>query len=127
MLSDDKIRELLKVEYECGKYNCYWLVKEVSKEVGIELPNYDGPEDNTLLRQVIDGSYIQFEELEKPEPYCVVLFRFRLPIVTHIGIVMEDCQRFMHLLQRRNVAIERLDHPLWSKKIKGYYRWNKKS
>ena len=104
--------------------DCYGLVHLVYGRLGKELPNF--PEDYTELLNIhnaIEENKSKFIELEKPEPYCIVTFSIYPPYVTHIGVVLDDCKRFIHIMEKRNVTIEKLDK--WQKRIRGFYKWMK--
>ena len=122
-LFNNDLKKLMGISYEKGKKNCYWLCKEIYKKRGIELPEYDEPDEMSLISQLISDNVSLGEEIKEPEPFCFVLFSMRYPYVTHMGVVLEDCKSFVHLMRKRNVAIEKLDKDFWKKRIKGYYRW----
>jgi probable lipoprotein NlpC len=100
--------------------DCYGLMMILDEK----LPEYKTPDDNHLIYKLIQENMDLFEELENPEPLCYVLFQTG-PMLLHIGKVLEDCQRFIHIIQRRNVSLERLDHFFWKQKIIGFYKWKK--
>lgn len=115
--------DLLKETYNKGKKNCYWLPREIYKRLGINLPEYDEPDEASTISKMINEGKDFAEELKEPEPFCFVLFSLRHPYINHIGVVLEDCKSFIHMLKGRNVAIEKLDHEFWKKHFKGYYKW----
>ena len=106
--------------------DCYSLVQEVCRRRGISLPEYDSPTEDSLIHMMITGEMYKYvEEINQPEPYCFVTFALHGPYVTHIGIVLDDTRYFLHILEHRNVAKERLDNRYWKQKIIGLYKWNK--
>ncbi len=123
------IQDLIGIPYEkhgrtTKGLDCYGLVHLVYGRLGKELPNF--PEDYTELLNIhnaIEENKSKFIELEKPEPYCIVTFSIYPPYVTHIGVVLDDCKRFIHIMEKRNVTIEKLDK--WQKRIRGFYKWMK--
>ena len=122
------IQDLIGIPYEkhgrtIKGLDCYGLVHLVYERLGKELP--DSHEYNELLsmHDKIAEHKGEFLELEKPEPFCLVAFSIVPPYVTHIGLVLEDCSRFIHIMEKRNVTIERLDK--WQKRIRGFYKWMK--
>jgi len=62
-----------------------------------------------------------FFPLEKPEPGCLVTFMLRPPYTTHVGVVLLDRYRFIHITRQTRVAIERLDIDPWAGKISGFW------
>lgn len=107
--------------------DCYGLVMEVSKRMGYYAPEYGNPEcDPTLLSRVKEERTDCYIALEKPEPGCLVLFCIIHPYVTHIGVVLDDCNQFIHVVKDKNVCIEKLNSISWRHRIKGFYKWTKK-
>ena len=103
------------------EYDCYGLVMEVCKRRGIELPDFgSSPSASWIHRMITEGKKL-FLELKAPAPGCLVTFALRPPFTTHIGVVLENTTQFIHILERSQVTIERLDSPTWKKKITGYY------
>ena len=100
--------------------DCWGLCREVYQRIGGNLPEYGSPD---LTGELIEEKRHSFVRLDAPEKYCLVLFRVRPPYATHIGIML-DGQRFIHCSEmKRQVCIERITHPLWAKRIEGFYRW----
>jgi len=103
--------------------DCYGLAIQVCKDFGIDLPDYDTPDEQSLIYQLVNSEKELFEELDKPEAGCLVLFSLK-PFHFHIGVVVDN-NRFIHILEKRNVAIEKLDNWFWKNKIVGFYKWKK--
>lgn len=123
--------DLLGKEFKIGatgpdKYDCYHLYRELSKRVGVELPLYISPTEPNLIEELIkEDSEKLFDKLDKPEPYCMVLFTIKYPYVSHMGFVLEDCQRFIHIFPKSRVTVERLKDISWNHRIRGYLKWRK--
>lgn len=106
------------------KYNCYNLCRVVCKRAGIELPEKQPAEDlGDRNEAFVNGLNNDCVRLEKAEPYCLVMFRTHPPFISHIGVVLEDNKHFIHIIENRNVVIERLDHILWKRRLEGFYRF----
>jgi cell wall-associated NlpC family hydrolase len=103
------------------EYDCYGLVMEIYRRSGIYLPDFGSSPSAPWLHRMISEGKKLFLELPKPEPFCLVTFAIRPPFTTHIGVVLEDSYRFIHIMTKTEVTIERLDSPLWKKKITGYF------
>lgn len=122
--------DLLKVKFVRGGrdvatgLDCYGLCKEVYKRLGIDLPEYDSPTSRETVDSVVQSQKGEFERLEQPLSYSFVLFSIRPPYESHIGIVLEDKKRFIHMLEGTGCSIERLDSMFWRKRIRGYFKWN---
>lgn len=120
--------DLLGKRFEYGgtgpdTFDCKGLVFELYKRLNIKFPDYNSPscvlDQHTLFKYGLEHNTIQ---IEKPEPYCMVMFRIKPPYVTHMGLVLEDCFRFIHIMPKSSVTVERLDNVLWVNKIAGLYR-----
>lgn len=107
--------------------DCYGLVKELYSRVGITLPEYTSSHlsanDKTIISMMISQGLDLFSRIYTPEPFSLVTFFIRPPFTTHIGVVMPDKYRFIHILKDTSVAVERLDAPEWEKRITGYFKW----
>jgi len=120
--------DLLGKPFEIGghgeSYDCYTLSREVCRRAGIELPNKKSIEDLQARSEAINASKKEdYIKLEKPEPFCIVTFSLRPPFVNHMGVVLEDGKTFIHILEKRSVAVEKLRHKFWQSKIEGFYRY----
>jgi len=121
--------DLLKVPWKEGGrdlngLDCWGLCLEVCRREGIPLPQVDTPQDLAGLSELILKMSTDFEILWNPEPFCLVGIKSKGRFVDHVGVVLEDCQRFIHCSRSRgSVAVERLDAPVWHRLIAGYYRW----
>lgn len=104
-----------------GGYDCYGLVIEIYKRLGLEVPLLNSPEAD-LRHDFYIGLSVQFIKLEKPEPNCMVALQIKPGIVSHVGVVLPDCIRFIHILQSCSVVIEKLSNPRWHRRIAGYYK-----
>lgn len=108
------------------EYDCYHLCREMAKRVGIDMPVYGSPETPGLIHNLIaEDAPKLFEEIEEPEPYCLVLFCVKYPYVSHIGFVLEDCKKFIHIFRKSRVTVEKLNDIAWNHRIRGYLRWKK--
>jgi len=120
-------------------YDCYGLCQEVCKRGGIDLPDQSkflelhtpypeyevrGTDRTALVDKCFDAlaKTNWFEKLDEPEPFCIIVFKSGPYISGHIGVVI-DKNRFIHTYPKKNCCIERLDNPLWQKKIEGFYRY----
>jgi len=121
--------DLLGIPYELGgrdsarSLDCWGLCVEVCRRAGIELPDFQSPGSFEDVAGVMERARPEFVKIPGPEPYCIVAFCLRGKWVNHAGVVMEDGRSFIHCLRGRNVAVERLDHLLWSKVAAGFYKW----
>jgi len=121
--------DLLGKEFAYGgrgpdAYDCYGLVIETRKRVGRTMPLHYVSTD---IPEAIHGSIEEarlscgFRELPEPSPFCLVTFRLHPRYTTHIGMVLQDCRRFIHILAKMRVGVERLDSPCWRHRISGFF------
>lgn len=122
------LQNLLSKQFEYGArgpntFDCYGLVIEVYKRMGIQLKEFVSPDDKGLINGIVEEGKIDFIEIHEPEPYCLVTFKTKGKFADHIGVVMPDRKSFIHCAEKKQVAIEKLDHLFWKKRIGGYYRY----
>jgi len=104
-----------------AEYDCWHLCREVSHRAGIELPAVPSVTDPIERDSAIKSTSGRFLKLDRPEPFCLVTLRMRGRLVTHIGVVLKDCQRFIHAVRDMSVCIENLED--WRERIDGYYEY----
>ncbi|MFZ2447487.1 MAG: NlpC/P60 family protein [Syntrophobacteraceae bacterium] len=121
--------DLLGKEFRYGArgpdaYDCYGLIIEVRKRAGLFTPaNYASTDLPEVMHDSIEDARkaFPFVELPAPGPFCLVTFKLHPRYTTHIGMVLGDTNRFIHILPRMRVGIERLDSPSWRHRITGYW------
>ncbi len=122
-------QDLLGKEFAYGArgpdaYDCYGLVIETRRRAGLFMPE---TYVSTDIPEAINGSIEHaraacgFIELDGPMPFCLVTFKLHPRLTTHIAMVLRDCRRFIHILARMRVGVERLDSPVWRHRITGYF------
>lgn len=127
-LPDFDIKDLLGIPFELGargpdKYDCWGLCLEAGKRAGINFPFYFTPQKTPKQDEAIQkGIDLDFEKIEKPEPFCIVTFKITPPFVDHCGLVLPGCTHFLHTMKNHAVAKQRLDHKVLAKRIDGFYR-----
>lgn len=111
--------------------DCYGLVRLVYRETrGIELPaqglyahldltGTDGRKGAEALIARVAANW-PWRRVDRPAPLDVVIFR-RGRIEDHMGLIV-DQRRFLHVVEAREACVERLDNPLWCRRVAGYYR-----
>lgn len=129
-LDFDLLQDLLQKEFAYGGrgpqfYDCYGLCKEIYRRIGIYLPDFTSYTEPSLIHAAIIEGKKLFQEISEPEPFCLVTFFIRPKYTTHIGVVLEDMSRFIHIMEHSNVTIERLRGWPWEKRITGFFTWQK--
>ena len=103
-------------------FDCWGLCMELSKRAGIYLPEFPHPTEYESIDKVMSKGTEQFTLLDKPEPFSIATFMIIPPYVSHAGIVMEDGS-FVHIMEQSSVTKERLDAHIWTRRIKGFYKY----
>src|SRR3972149_11977133 len=80
--------------------DCYGLCKEVYHRIGIDLPEYDSPEACEMIDEFVQGEKSKFEKLDHAQPYALVLLMIRPPYESHMGVMLNDRKRFIHMLEK---------------------------
>lgn len=95
-----------------NSYNCRSLCVEVARRTGKILP------DHGWFKH-------KFIQLRQPEPWCIVAFKIweNNKEKWHVGTILEDCRRFIHVTGGTSVCIVRLSHPVWNLLFEGYYKF----
>ena len=105
------------------EYDCYGLCMEIYRRRGLEIPEFGSAILPSVINKMVASGREAFVAIEKPEPFCLVLFRIHPRYVSHIGVVLEDGVRFIHIMAKSRVTIERLDGIIWKNKIAGYLKY----
>ena len=126
--ADDIFADLLSKEYRHNgrgpdQFDCYGLAIEAYRRLGRELPEITAEDDVRLIHERIGAWAPRFVKREAPAPYCLVTFMIHPPYTSHVGVVLSDCCRFIHIIKSSRVTIERLNCILWERRITGYYQW----
>lgn len=103
-------------------YDCWGLCMEIYRRLGMQLPDgISTPECEDVDKQINSKFHLYFKEISAPTPGCLVTLMIRAPYTSHVGVVLEDGSRFIHIMQKCRVAVERLDNIAWQRRIKGFY------
>lgn len=143
--------DLLGKRFEYGgrgpdAYDCYGLYMEIQRRRGVIVPDVNSPSEAEKIHKIVVGATLCgcpdvvaaekagghagpplrefFRQIESPEPFCIVTFMVRPPFTSHVGTVLPDCTRFIHIMAKRSVAVERLDSDDWSRRIRGFLSCN---
>lgn len=105
--------------------DCWGLVRLFYRdELNIDLPsytdNYEGPNDPSIISLMDEYKDVNWKKQTIPEVGDVCVFNiYGEPC--HVGIYVGE-GKFMHSRENRDVVIESLDNPKWSKRIEGTYK-----
>ncbi len=119
--------DLLGKEFRYGArgpeaYDCYGLMIETRRRTGRFIPEeYPSTDISEAMHDSIEDAKAYYFELPGPQPFCLVTFKLHPQYTTHIGMVLSDAKRFIHILPKMRVGIERLDSPVWRHRITGFW------
>ena len=107
------------------EYDCWGLAMEVCRRLGIEIPDFAA--GCPYAQREIDGVRRSFEDnftpVGNPVPGDIVAFRYPTPMyVGHMGVIVGD-PHFLHMRENTGAVMERIDSPVWRKRIYGVYRF----
>jgi cell wall-associated NlpC family hydrolase len=128
MSHDFHYEDLLDKAFEYGAegpetFDCYGLCREICRRAGIHLPAKQHAVKTAAIAAIVADGKSDYERLQRPEPFCLVTLVIRKPFVSHVGVVLPDRRRFIHVMSKSKVCVERLSHFFWRKRIDGYWRY----
>lgn len=106
-------------------YDCYGLVREAARRLGIALPEYAYPLAAVTVPAEIAGVLAEAMPTWQPcgpEVGAVAAIRNAPGLVNHCGIVIAP-GLLLHTLAKIGAYTVPLDSPAWRHRIVGYYRW----
>ena len=109
-----------------NEYNCWTFCQEVARRAGHKMISFEGwvkslSERDRILRDFSNSK--DFEKLPGPQPFCIVGFLGRRGKIRHMGMVLEDGKRFIHITRKIGVKIDHLGDPDFADRIYGFYRY----
>lgn len=122
----NKFESLIGLPYIEESRNCWNFVQTAAKLVNIDLPDYQVPESYKELTNLINKEKQNYQKIQKPELYCLVLFR--VPHITgfgwHCGLMISENQ-FIHCIKNTGVVITKLTNPIYRVLLEGFYKVSK--
>lgn len=116
------LSDLIGLPYE-SIGDCWNLCRIVTERQNISLPDYTINEDFRLNKKIVEAEIDKYQKLDKPVPWCIVLYRCIYPdgIHYHTGVVLPCCTKFIHAHKSTGVCITRLNNPLYFLMRQGFY------
>lgn len=106
--------------------DCWGLVRLIYRdELGIELPSWSAEyddSDNVSHSILGDNQLRQWTKVNKPDIYDVAILSICGNFHTGVCIGTKPL-RMIHILKDQNVCIEKLNSPMWIKRLEGWYRY----
>ena len=104
--------------------DCWGLIKSIYKDFGYDLWDIEEDYDENWAWEgrdhFIENYHKQWDKVEKPELFDVVLFKNSKDIANHGGVVLSN-DKFIHCCKAGTV-INRLSDSHWQKRLQGFYR-----
>jgi cell wall-associated NlpC family hydrolase len=108
--------------------DCYGLLLCAFKEFGIILPDMKVDcYDKDKIFSLFLSFRKQWVEIKQPELGCAIAMSLvpETPdIVQHVAVYIGS-DKFLHTLRKIGSFLTRVDDPYYSRKIRGFYRWEK--
>lgn len=145
---DSTLLDLFNGKYERGgktpgTYDCRSLFIEVMhrlgndirisdvehvavEQVAASLANNEYPYTNAdsrvIDREIQSGKWEKLDVPERGCAVCIALDAAKPDLVQHLGVYIGN-NKFIHILQDRNVSVTDINDRFFRRKIRGYYRW----
>jgi hypothetical protein len=114
--------------------DCYHLAQEVFKRYDKHIPDYRDSCNvvyscglkSFAINKAIDKGRKDWSRIEEPVEPCLVVLRYdenNPDMCSHIGVFIGE-RKFIHVLEKINSCIQRIDHPMWKNLIEGFYQYN---
>lgn len=106
-----------------GFFDCYGLMIELCRRMGITLPDKDSPTKLLLIHLMIRSELKSNENWTPCEPEAGAIALFKVEgYAAHVGMMMDE-EKFIHTWEESaGVCIERLSYG-WDKKLVECYRY----
>jgi cell wall-associated NlpC family hydrolase len=101
-------------------YDCVGLAMVIAQRLGKQVPAYVSSEAELHAQLGAGGaSLADCPQIPRPVPGCAVLLRIS-PNQHHLAFMVDE-SRMVHTTQATGCVIERVNSPLWQRKVIGYY------
>lgn len=110
--------------------DCWGLVQMIFREHGVEVPEYGINCDCRDWKEIhshIEKARKQWNRIDKPKVPCLVVLRsvnVNAPIsfTDHVAVFVGE-GKMMHTIEKLGSHITKINHPLWNRKIEGFYEF----
>ena len=101
-------------------YDCVGLAMTIAQRLGKQVPNYVSSEAELHAQLGSGGTTLaDCPQIPRAVPGCAVLLRIS-PTQHHLAFMVDE-SRMIHTTQATGCVIERVNSPLWQRKVIGYY------
>lgn len=101
-------------------FDCVGLALEIARRLGKQVPDFVSSEAELHQQLAGDGAALaDCPQIPRPVPGCAVLLRMS-PSQHHLAFMVDE-YRMIHTTAATGCVIERVNSPLWSRRVIGYY------
>ena len=106
-----------------ASYDCVGLAVEMARRLGKQVPDYVSSEAELHSQLAAEGAALaDCPQIPRPVPGCAVLLRMT-PSQHHLSFMVDE-YRMIHTTAATGCIVERLNSPLWQRRVLGYYSLN---
>lgn len=108
---------------ENGEYDCWGLALEIFRRAGYpKLPDYRiSCYDSDSIDERLNAHRQEWVKIEQPQEPCLVTIRFNEVIfINHCAVYIGN-GLMIHTRERTGAVVERIDSPMWKRRIEGFY------
>ena len=108
--------------------DCYGVLGLYYKlQMNIDIPEIiiDINDSKKIMETYLQEISKNWVKIDKPEPNCAVAMSTNeryIKRITHFGVMIDET-RMLHTFKKINSHVIRIDSPLISTQIRGFYRW----
>jgi cell wall-associated NlpC family hydrolase len=103
-------------------YDCYGLLLEMNRRMGVEIPDYFSPDDTLKIALIIESEKRLWTPVNAPNTGVAVALRVGRH-VAHVGFMIDRTNMLHAWKQSGGVMYEPLPGSVWERKAAGFYRF----
>lgn len=126
------IRDLIGIPFvdrgrSLSGMDCYGLAREAMRRFGYDVPDMPVSCGDALAAHAeYEAQRPLWTPVSLPDPgdLCAMSLDLQHPeLIQHVGVFVGS-GRILHTMLGRDSHLIKIDDPLWSRKIRGWYRWS---
>lgn len=103
------------------EYDCWGLASEIFRRYGVQLPDYQiSCNADERIDEQINSERPNWVRCQGTIPIPALVVIRELGLCDHVGVYIGN-RKFIHIRAKAGVAIEPIDHPVWKRRIEGFY------
>lgn len=108
-------------------YDCINLCCALAKDRGLPIKNINHTNETILTYSHIFDTELHksdWKRLDSNEDKTDSIVVFKINgVISHVGY-MVDNDRFVHIMEKSNVTLDRVSSVVWNRRVVGYYKYN---